>query len=99
MSLVAVPVLVLALEEAPTIFGTGQELIDFITTMGNWIFTILLAVAVIMLIYAGFLFVTSSGDVEHVLKARQMLINALIGVAVALAAKGLVEVIRNILET
>lgn len=95
--LLAAPVLVLAYEAAPTIIETGEDLEELIATIGNWIFTILLAIAAIFLIMAGFFFITAGGNPEQVNKARQMLINALIGVAVGLGARGLVEVIRNIL--
>jgi len=101
-SLLVVPVVTLAVGEvAPNqpeqIIGSGQELVDLINNVGNWIFTILLAIAAIFLIVAGFMFVTAGGNPENTTKARQMLINALIGVAVALGAKGLVAVITSIL--
>jgi len=101
-SLLVVPVIGLAQEvppdEAPPGPQTGVELILLIENIGNWAFTILLVVAVIFLIVAGFLFVTASGDPEKVNKARGMLVNALIGIAVALLAKGLVAVITSILS-
>ncbi len=86
-----------AREPAPIVFDTGEEMIDLIEDIGDWIFTIVLVVAAIFLIVSGFLFVTAGGDPAKVQMAKQMLINALIGVAVALLAKGLVAVIRSIL--
>ena len=100
-SLLVVPVIGLAQEappdEAPPGPQSGAEMIVLIENIGNWAFTILLVVAVIFLIVAGFLFVTASGDPEKVNKARGMLVNALIGIAIALLAKGLVAVITSIL--
>ena len=102
-SLLVVPVVCLAIEgeapdgEAPTVVETGADLILLIERIGNWAFVILLAVAAVFLIIAGFWFVTASGDPEKVVKARGMLINALIGVGIALLAKGLVAVIGSIL--
>jgi len=83
-------------QTAPTYITTAGGLIDLITRIGNWIFTIVLALAGIFLIVAGYFFITASGNPEGVNKARTMLINALIGVAVAVGAKGLVLVIQNI---
>jgi hypothetical protein len=80
--------------EAPS---TPEELIALIEDIGNWIFTALLVIAAIFLVIAGFRFIFAGGNEENVRKARQMLINALIGVAVALAAKGLVAVIRGLI--
>lgn len=102
-SLLVVPAVGLAVDgetpngEAPTVVESGAELILLIENIGNWAFTILLVVAVIFLIIAGFWFVTASGDPEKVTKARGMLINALIGIAIALLAKGLIAVIISIL--
>ena len=82
---------------APVIVSSGSDLIGLINTIGNWIFAVLLAVAALFLIIAGFMFVTAAGNPETVTKARGMLINALIGVAVALGARGLVAVVSSIL--
>ena len=77
--------------------ATASDVIDIINRIGNWIFALLLAIAGIMLILAGFFWVTAGGDPASVLKARQMLTNALIGVVIALVAKGLVMAILSIL--
>ena len=83
-------------QEIPTnVPSTPAELVALIETIGNWIFTILLGVVVIMLILAGFFWVTAGGNPENVKKASDMLRNALIGVAIALGAKGLVAVIKG----
>ena len=83
-------------QQIPTnVPSTPGELVDLVEKIGNWIFSILLGVAVIFLVVAGFYFITAGGSAEKVTTARQMLINALIGVAVALAAKGMVAIIRG----
>jgi len=87
-----------AIKEAPTIVETPEGLEAKITVIGNWIFTILLAVASIFLIVAGFFFITAQGDPQKITTARQMLINALIGVGVALSARGMVAVIDSVLR-
>jgi type II secretory pathway component PulF len=84
-------------QEVPTLLETGDDVLALIDTIGNWIFVILLALAAIFLIWAGFMYVTAAGNEDTLRKARMMLVNALIGVAIALGAKGLVAVIGNIL--
>lgn len=74
------------------ILGQGGVLDQII----NYLFTILLIVAVIFIIIAGFYFVTGVGDPEKYTKARMMLLYALIGVLVAISAKGLVILIVKI---
>lgn len=86
-------------EGGPTeVISSGSDLIELIDNVGNWIFTILLSVAAIFLIVAGFMWVTAGGNPENVAKARQMLINALIGLAVGLGSKGLAAVISSLIE-
>jgi len=81
-----------------TINSVG-DLVSKIQTIGNWVFTGLLALAAIFLVVAGYYFVIAGGDPEKIKTARQMIINALIGVAVGLAAKGLIMVIQSIVGT
>lgn len=101
VGLLVLPVIGLAQEEAPEsappVVASGAELIELIERIGNWVFSFLLAVAGILLIVAGFFWVTAGGDPGNVIKARTMLINALIGVAIALLARGMVAVIRGII--
>lgn len=99
--LLVLPVIGLAVEEpseiAPTIVTTGAELITKIEYIGNWIFTVLLAIAAIFLIIAGVMWLGAAGNPEGITKARTMLINSLIGLAIALFAKGMVAVIKSII--
>lgn len=100
-TLLLVPVLVLGQEPAPRNLPpgpqTGADLLNLINGVANWIFSVLLVVAGIMLVWGGFQFVTSGGSPEGTLAARMKIIYGLIGVAVALLSKGLVAVLRSIL--
>ena len=77
--------------------STVQGIINLIDEIRNYIFTGVMIIAGIFLIVAGFFFITASGDPEKVNKARQMLINALIGVAVALGSFALMKLVSNLL--
>ena len=79
--------------------STPGEIVALIEDIGDWIFTALLVVAAIFLVIAGYRFVFAGGNEENVKKARQMLLNALIGVAVALGAKGLVAIIGSLVKS
>ena len=70
------------------ILATFNRIID-------WMFTILLIVAAMYIIMAAFSFITAQGDVEKVAKARQFVLMALVGVAVAFMARGLVDLIAR----
>lgn len=62
----------------------------------DWLFAGLIAFAAIMIVVAAFYFVTASGNPETVAKARHFVIYALIGVIVALLARGLVVLVQMI---
>lgn len=69
------------------------DLWDILARAINWVFGLVIAVAAIMLIWAGFTYVTSAGNAEKVKTALNGLIYALIGVGIAILAKGLVYLV------
>ena len=75
----------------PTITSPNQ-LLTYVKTIGNWIFSALLVVAVIMILIAAFYYLTSKGG-EETKKAHKMLLYAAIAITVAVFSKGLVIVI------
>ena len=92
-SLLTLPVLVLA----QTHTAPDVNIVLALETLTNWLFTLLLIIAVIFLIIAAFTFITASGDPEKVGKARNFVLYALIGVAVGVAARGLVALVLLIM--
>lgn len=86
-------------ETAPTAITNAVGLVALIERIGNWIFAILVTIASVFLIYAGFLWTTAGGDPQKATKARTILIDSLIGVVVALLARGLVLVVKSIVGT
>ncbi|MGC8651170.1 MAG: hypothetical protein ACP5RX_00935 [Minisyncoccia bacterium] len=69
----------------------GQN--SIITTISNWFFGIVVTIAAIMLIQAAFTYVTSSGNEDKIKSALNTVIYALVGVGVAVLAKGLIYLI------
>ena len=63
----------------------------------NWMFTIFIALAAMMVIYAAFIYLTSGGG-EDVSKAHKILLYAAVAIAVATASRGLVALTRNFIE-
>ncbi|MGB9681333.1 MAG: hypothetical protein ACPLXL_02205 [Minisyncoccia bacterium] len=63
----------------------------------NWFFNIVIILCIIFIIYAGFTYVTSGGDPGKTKKALQILIYALIGLAVAILAKALINLVSHFL--
>lgn len=78
------------------IFTDASGLLGFVNTIINWIFTILLVVAVVMILMAAFKFLTSGAKPEETKKAQEMLLYALIAIIIGALAKGLVLVVSNL---
>ena len=72
-----------------TIEGLIGAIIDFL-------FTLSLVVAPMVIIIAGFFFIFSEGDHQKVIQARNMVIYALVGLVVIMAAKGIINLIRDV---
>lgn len=62
----------------------------------KWGINLAVGVAVLMLIFGGYLYMTAYGDTEQHERAQRTLIYALIGLAVALTAYGLVSIATSI---
>jgi len=69
-------------------------MVDTVMTITDWIFYIFMMVVVIMLIIAGFMFVTSNGKPENVGKARSLLVYAIIGLIIGLLARAIPSIVR-----
>jgi len=72
-----------------------EELIDAII---NFIFWVAMAIVPIIIIIAGFLFLTSGGDPEKVRTAKKIILYACIGLAIILFAKGIISLIKSVIE-
>ncbi len=73
----------------PNTQGFGvQGFIGVFNTLINWLFTLLLILAVVFILIAAFLYITGGGNEEKIKKAHNYLKFAAIGIAVALLAQG-----------
>jgi len=61
----------------------------------NWFFNIVIILGIIFIIYAGFTYITSSGDPAKTKRALQILMYALIGIAIAILAKALINFVSD----
>jgi len=99
-SLLILPAVSLAVvspaETIPEIVTAPGDIIIIIEAIANWIFVILLAVAVIFVLIAAFQFLTSGGAPERISAARSNLLYAVVGVAVAVLARGFIALVKTI---
>ena len=76
--------------------GSLEDLIDNII---DFIFKIAIVLAPLLVIVAGFLFITSAGDVKKVTQAKNILIYTAVGLFIVLLSKGILAIIKQILGT
>ncbi len=74
---------------------TGAQTSNLVGVVVNVLMYIAGALAVIMIVYAGFLYTTSAGDSAKVQKAKNALIYAVVGIAVAILAGVIVNFVVN----
>jgi len=61
--------------------------IDTIYTVTDWIFWIVMILALLMFVIGGGIFVTSAGDPERAARGKKIVVYGIIGLAIALLAK------------
>jgi len=83
----------------PTGITTAQGFIDALRTLTDWLFVILVVIAVVFIILAGLQFITGGGDPTAVSAARTKLIWAAVGVGIALLSRGLPAAVQNLIGT
>jgi hypothetical protein len=95
------PMVALAIDIPATGPGPGirtfEGFLGIFDTIIKWLFTILLVMAVLMIIYAAFLYLTSGGDEEKTSKAHKTIIYAVVAIAVAFLAQGVSFVVAQLL--
>lgn len=69
-------------------------MLNTVYNITDWIFFVLLAIAVLFIIVGGFMFITSGGSPEKTMSARNYLIYAAIGIVVGLLAKAVPSIVK-----
>ena len=81
--------------------ATGANCVDsvdkLITKILKFITEVVGALAVLMLVVAGIFFVLAGANPENVNKAKHIALYAVIGLAIAVAANGLIQVVRSVI--
>lgn len=75
--------------------GSGGGLKDTINTVMQWAFGFLGIVAVLILLYGGYTWMTAGGDADKVEKAKLIIRNAIIGLIIILTSYMIVSMIFN----
>jgi len=81
--------------ENPITYESTPELIGALV---NFLMMIAIPIATIMIVVAGFYFVTATGDPEKIQKAKRIVLWTLIGLLIILSAWGFIEVIETLFK-
>lgn len=100
LSLTLLPLLALAQGGLPTapILTSPSQISDLIRAILGWISGIILTVALIMLLYAAFLYMTAGASEAALGKSKTVLIYAVVGIAVAILAYSFTPFIEAFLK-
>lgn len=90
--------IVLASSHDKILIDTPGEVEGLLDKAVDWFFTIFMAVAVIMLIYTAFMYLTAGGDTTKVSKARSALTWSVVAIIIALLAGNIPQLLENILK-
>lgn len=90
--LIAIPVFAYEVQSIPA----GQiDIWELLIRTLDWFFNITIIIAAIFLVWAGWQYITAGGDDDKMKSGLNTLIRALIGVGIALLAKGLIYIVST----
>lgn len=72
-------------------------LLNGVYRITDWVFVLLMAVSSLMIIWGAVLFTTSQGNPDSVSKARQLILFAAVGIAVALLSRAIPSAVKMII--
>lgn len=73
--------------------GAGVE--EILNNIVNWLLVIAAPIAVIMTIWAGYLFMTGGSNEEQIKKARSTLLYVVIGIVVLILSKAIITLVAS----
>jgi len=71
---------------------------DLLNAVVNFIFYVTIVIAPLMIMIAGFFFLTAGGNPLRIDTARRIILWTVIGLSIVLFAKGLISVLRYIMQ-
>lgn len=76
---------------------TIKTVTDLVNEILKFLFNLALVICPIIIVYAGFLYITAAGNPQKIETAQKTLVWALIGLAVVLVASAVPNIIKNVL--
>lgn len=98
LSFLALPFIVGAVDPGPVYPDPVTTICKILDAIKKIVLAIGFGIAVIMLVAGGIGYMTAGGDPEKSTKAKKLMINALIGVAIVLAATFIIALVQGLLS-
>jgi len=80
----------------PNPLGT-ESFIDLINRVIDFLLKVAVPLAALVILYAGFLFLTAGGNEERVKSAKRAFLWAVVGIIILMIARGMVTLIKTII--
>ena len=90
------PILVFAQD---SLVNSGDDVLRIIGNVTTWLWRLFMIITVLVFMYIGFVYLTSSGNPEKIGKANNMIKYGIIGIVIALLSGGMVRLIESFLKT
>jgi hypothetical protein len=84
-------------DNSVTNFIKSSNVVQLANNVANYIFTLAIPLGVIMIIWAGVLFMTAAGNEQKITTARRALTWSIVGIVVAFIGKGWTTIVNNII--
>jgi hypothetical protein len=88
----------MALPTMPTSTPSYEKFIGQINTFASWMYGILMALSVVFILYAAFLYLISQGSDERISTAKKVLIYAIVALVVAVLAGSVHLLVENFIS-
>ena len=82
---------------ASAAIDSPDKIIELVTKVGGWLYSGLIAIAVVVIIYGAFEMLFSGGDTEKFKKGKNVVLYVVVAVAVAVLATGVIKLIQQLL--
>jgi hypothetical protein len=80
-------------------FTSASSFLGVLDRVIGWIFTLLLVLAVIFILYAAFKYLTAAGDPATISTANKMLLYAAIAIAVAVLSRSIPLLVKQFVQS
>lgn len=95
VSAVALPLLAMAAFNPGSTPNPPTDIGTIVNAVLNFVWILFVALAILSILFAGVLFLTSQGDPEKVKTARTAVLWGIVGIVVAIIAFSIVLIVRN----